>query len=192
MDIYKESAQQSKLSGTQIPVTDYHTTLMFVAFKLFSFGYFFISFFIGTGAMLLYNPSKSGKVLPLGTPDSRGCANYAAQKGTEFYFTDSTHISPEKVKIRTFFNFARDFDAILLATDGVTDTFFPTIESLHSEKDWQRFWNESLKKGDARTKGASALFAPDSTLAGKLLGLKNFLSFTSSADQDDRTILLIK
>jgi serine/threonine protein phosphatase PrpC len=182
----KRKAQELKLSNDKLPIREYHTTLLFMAFKKFSFGYFFVSFWIGDGGMALYNLNNTGKVIVLGAPDT---GEYAGQ--TRF-LTMLDEIKPELAKKRTYFSFADDFESIIMATDGITDAFFPSDNSVISEDCWRFFWNEILKKGDNENKGCSALFSNLTSPEEKSAALLEWLNFWSVGNHDDRTLLVVK
>jgi hypothetical protein len=46
----------------------------------------------------------------------------------------------EKIIGRTRLFFADTFEAIILATDGITDPFFPSEVDTLSEEKWKYFW----------------------------------------------------
>ncbi|MDR0549134.1 MAG: protein phosphatase 2C domain-containing protein [Deltaproteobacteria bacterium] len=165
---------------------DYHTTLLFMGFKRFSFGYFFGSFWIGDGAMAIYNPNKTGKVLVLGSPDS---GEYAGQ--TRF-LTMAEEIKPELIQKRTCFGFFDDFESIILVTDGITDPFFPSDANVISPDKWRQFWTKTLKEGDEENPGCPKVFDSNTTLEEKGKDLLNWLNFWSKGNHDDRTILIVK
>jgi serine/threonine protein phosphatase PrpC len=186
LNISKESTNKAQLlKDENISIKDYYTTLLFMAFKKFSFGYFFISFWLGDGGMAICRVDNSDKVLVLGTPDS---GEFAGQ--TKF-LTMVEEINEEKVKHRTFFTFADDFESIILATDGITDPFFPSEASVLSGEKWLYFWDQILKKGDSENPGCPEIYDPDVPTDKKAQALRNWLDFWSKGNHDDRTILIV-
>jgi hypothetical protein len=182
MAIYDESVAKSKESGLKFGVGDYDSTIQFLAVKMFPFGYFFISFGLGDGVIVLFDWNKVGEIMMFGAPDSTFSDEH------NLYITRSKEITPEKVKNKTFFGFADSFDSIMLATDGVTDPFFKTIAEVTSEEKWLAFWNKNFKNGDGKALDLSSSTPPNI----KAQSLKKWLAFDSSSDGDDRTIILIK
>jgi serine/threonine protein phosphatase PrpC len=186
MAIHDESVAKSKDSGLKFGVGDYDTTLKFLALKKFPFGYFFISYGLGDGVVVLFDWNKSGRAILSGTPDS------TLSDGHNAYITTLSEVSPEKVKIKTFFGFAESFDCIVLATDGVTDPFFTTMADVLSEEKWIDFWKDNFKGGKVGSKGNLSDLSSGATLKDKAEILKKWLRFDSVRDNDDRTILLIR
>ncbi|MDR1607973.1 MAG: protein phosphatase 2C domain-containing protein [Deltaproteobacteria bacterium] len=181
---YDNILNEAKTRGAKI--RDYHTTLLFMAFKKFDFGYFYGSFWIGDGAMAIYNINADNKVLVLGAPDSGEFA------GQTRFLTMSEEIKPEFIKKRTCFGFVDDFEAIILATDGITDPFFPSDACVASEEKWKEFWDKTLKLGDEENPGCPKVFDRQVSLEDKAQDLRNWLDFWSKGNHDDRTILIVK
>ncbi|MDR1576956.1 MAG: protein phosphatase 2C domain-containing protein [Deltaproteobacteria bacterium] len=180
LNIYNEAKTR------QTTPRDYHTTLLFIAFKKFDFGYFYGSFWIGDGAMAIYNLNNSNQVLVLGAPDSGEFA------GQTRFLTMKEEIEENLVKKRTSFGFFEDFEAIILATDGITDPFFPSDASVASAEKWHEFWNNTLKEGSKENPGCPLIFDPQTSLKEKGQDLRKWLDFWSKGNHDDRTLLIIK
>ncbi|MDR3154130.1 MAG: protein phosphatase 2C domain-containing protein, partial [Deltaproteobacteria bacterium] len=133
---------------------DRGSTLMFAAFRKFRFGWFFSTFWAGDGGMCLSGPEGSGTVKLLGIPDSVESAARAPR------LTAPTELTPYKIRARTFFSFPQDFEALIMATGGVTGPFFPSAENGLSEEHWRHFWSEALYRGSGRNPGCPELFNP--------------------------------
>jgi hypothetical protein len=104
----------------------------------------------------------------------------------------SGEINPERVSKRAFFTFIDDFQSIILATDGITDAFFPSESSILSEEKWRIFWDKILRSGDDENpSGCPEIYDPQVPLPDKANGLRNWLDFWSKGNHDDRTILII-
>ncbi|MDR2459610.1 MAG: protein phosphatase 2C domain-containing protein, partial [Deltaproteobacteria bacterium] len=168
-----------------VSIKDYHSTLLFLAFKEFFFGYLVISFWIGDGAMALYRPDNKDVVNLLGTPDS---GEYAGQ--TRF-ITMNSEIGWENIQAKTHFTFVNDFEALILATDGVTDPLFPSENSLTDYEYWHQFYEGFLKNGDKNNSGCPEIFQ-DIPLKEKEEALKKWLNFYIAGYHDDRTIVIVK
>jgi serine/threonine protein phosphatase PrpC len=189
-EIKDESCQKNdSKQDTQVTVHDYNTTLLFLAFKKFDFGYFFISFWIGDGALILYDLNKTGKIVLLGNPDTGEFA------GQTLFLTTQSEMVPEKIKNKICYAFADDFESILMMTDGVSDAYFQSDNSLKSPESWKTFWNHVLKHGDdqdEQNKGCPEIFDPSQPLDSKASSLRKWLDFWSTGNHDDRTILIVK
>ncbi|MDR2339105.1 MAG: protein phosphatase 2C domain-containing protein [Deltaproteobacteria bacterium] len=186
-NIENEVKRKSDESNNKdLTIHDYNTTLLFIAFKKFDFGYFFISFWIGDGALVLYNWDKQQKFLLLGIPDAGEFA------GQTRFLTMASEMEPDKIKKRIFYTFADDFESIIMMSDGVADPYFPSDNSLISYKDWSHFWNTVLKSGDGENKGCPEIFDQNVPLATKAQKLREWLDFWSVGNHDDRTLLIVK
>jgi serine/threonine protein phosphatase PrpC len=186
-NISKESiARREKSEDDKINIRDYHTTLLFMAIKKFDFGYFYISFWIGDGGMVIGLPDQKNDVRVLGAPDS---GEYAGQ--TRF-LTMREEIDEAKVAQRTFCGFAEDFGFIILASDGITDPYFPSEASVMAPENWLKFWNATLRTGDGENPGCPELFDDGMEPQDKAKALRKWLDFWSKGNHDDRTILVVR
>ena len=188
ININYESINKSKeLGDSKIGIKDYNTTLLFIAIKKLSLGYFYLSFWIGDGGMAICRPdNQPGKALILGAPDS---GEYSGQ--TRF-LTMKDEINPEKVGERTRCGFLEDFDSIILATDGITDPFFPSDSSVMDQSCWLKFLDSTLKNGDVENPGVPELFDSNLSEEVRRLALAKWLNFWSKGNHDDRTILIVR
>ncbi|MDR1039958.1 MAG: protein phosphatase 2C domain-containing protein, partial [Deltaproteobacteria bacterium] len=175
----------SKEPGPPITLSDYHTTLLFAAFKRFEFGYFIASFWIGDGGLALYNPNDTMQVKLLGMPDAMEFS------GEPSFLTMLDKLRPDIAIDTVFFSFAEDFEALILATDGITNPFFPSEEKIKSDAEWIKFWNVPLKRGSNGNPGCPELFdgSPVDVKGERLL---DWLNFWVRGEHDDRTILIVK
>ncbi|MDR2354380.1 MAG: protein phosphatase 2C domain-containing protein, partial [Deltaproteobacteria bacterium] len=189
--IIKKEAENKNITKEdptkEVTIHDYNATLLFLAYKKFSFGYFIISYWIGDGALVLYKWNRQNKLLLLGKPDSGEFA------GQTRFLTMASELDPvTKVQDRIFFTFADDFESIIMATDGITDAYFPSDLSLESISDWEHFWNTTLQIGEDGNKGCPQIFDKSTPLPEKAKSLRDFLDFWSVGNHDDRTILIVK
>jgi serine/threonine protein phosphatase PrpC len=97
-----------------------------------------------------------------------------------------------KILPRIFYSFADDFDAVILATDGITDAFFPSEQNLIDYKKWNFFWNKILKSRHGDNEGSPEVFDSSTSLDEKATSLRNWLDFWSIGNHDDRTIVIVK
>lgn len=153
----------------------YATTLLLTICKKFSFGWFVASFWVGDGAICLYNRSEhTAKIL--GIPDE---GEYAGQ--TRFLtmpeiFKDSTAFYQ-----RLRFYIVDDFTALFLMSDGVSDPKFETDANLNNPDKWDALWDDLKKNGVELTDDNEA--TKDQLL--------NWLDFWSPGNHDDRTIAIL-
>lgn len=163
-------------------VKDYNTTLMFAISKKYDFGWFIASFWVGDGAMCLFD-EKNGTAKLLGVPDE---GEFSGQ--TRFLNMPGIFREPDAVAKRLRMAIVPDFTALFLMTDGVSDPMFETDRSLNDYARWQKFWNR-IRKGFPED-GISGVDLTDDNDAAKnqLLG---WLDFWSSGNHDDRTIAIL-
>jgi serine/threonine protein phosphatase PrpC len=181
-----EEAQRKKaeMGSEKISVRDYYTTLLVMAIKKFDFGYFYVSFWIGDGGMAILNDGiRPARVL--GEPDS---GDYAGQ--TRF-LTMVEEITEEKIRRRTRCGFAKDFEAVILATDGVTDPYFPSEADVLSPEHWLKFWNKTLRAGEGDNPGCPEVYDRRALPEDRALALRRWLDFWSKGNHDDRTIMIL-
>lgn len=180
MAIHDEAAKRG------MKARDYHTTLLVAAFRKFVFGYFFVSYWVGDGAMVLYNLDHQDRVVVLGVPDGGDFA------GQTRFLTMREEITEPAIRRRLRYSFAEDFGALILVTDGVTDAFFPSEKEVTSAERWRRFWTDTLPKGDGDNAGCPELFDADAQPEEQAAALRVWLDFWSKGNHDDRTILVVK
>lgn len=175
-----EAAEASK-DINAVP-KDFATTLMFAICKKFEFGWFVASFWVGDGAMCLYNKEKQTFKL-LGVPDE---GEYSGQ--TRFLTMPEIFRDPKEIMERLRFSIEEDFTALILMTDGVSDPMFETENNLNSIKKWNELW-DALKNGFPKDKIGGVELTDDNEESKKqLLG---WLDFWSAGNHDDRTIAIL-
>ena len=154
---------------------EYSTTLLLAICKKYDFGWFVASFWVGDGAICLYN-QNSETAMMLGMPDE---GEYAGQ--TRFLtmpeiFSDST-----KFYQRMNCRIVPDFTALFLMTDGVSDPKFETDAKLKSYGKWNELWADLKENGVELTDD-------NEEAANQLV---NWLDFWSPGNHDDRTIAIL-
>lgn len=160
-------------AGEKNQPRDYATTLLLAICKKFDFGWFVASFWVGDGAMCIYDKDRRYIKL-LGTPDG---GEYAGQ--TRF-LTMTEIFSPESIMSRLKYSIEKDFLALLLMTDGVSDPFFETDANLRKIEKWDTLWEKINSEVDLR----------DDNEESKEQLLK-WLDFWSPGNHDDRTIAIL-
>lgn len=167
--IFDEAQKQN------IPSKQYATTLLLTISKKFPYGWFVASFWVGDGAICLYDKENHTAKL-LGVPDE---GEYAGQ--TRFLTMPEIFKDATSLYQRLRFNIVPDFTALLLMTDGVSDPMFETDANLINPDKWDALW-ENLKEG--------GVDLTDDNEASKDQ-LLDWLDFWSPGNHDDRTIAIL-
>ncbi len=161
---------------------DFATTLMFAICKKYEFGWFIASFWVGDGAMCIFDEkSKSSKLL--GTPDE---GEFSGQ--TRFLTMPEIFRDKDVVAKRLRMSIVPDFTALFLMTDGISDPMFETDRNLNDYAKWEEFW-KNLKNGFPEDEIGGVDLSDDNAAAkDQLLG---WLDFWSPGNHDDRTIAIL-
>lgn len=168
-EVAKAKERQSK---------EYATTLLMAVAKKFQDFWFVGSFWIGDGAIGLYN-DMDGSVKLMCEPDE---GEYSGQ--TRFVTMDDLFNSVNKIYKRLRFFITKDFSSLMLMTDGVSDAFFETDKNLKDSLYWELLETNILHaiNPDNQTE-----VSPE-TQAKRLL---EWLDFWSPGNHDDRTIVIV-
>lgn len=161
---------------------DFATTLMFAICKKFEYGWFVASYWVGDGAMAIYNEEKHTLKL-LGIPDE---GEYSGQ--TRFLTMPEIFKDGTAVFDRLRFSIEDDFTALILMTDGVSDPMFETENNLNDVDKWKGFWSK-LKTGFPEDEICGVDLSDDNEESKKQL--LNWLNFWSPGNHDDRTIAIL-
>ena len=168
-------AIRSEAALTKQPIKYYATTLLLTICKKFSFGWFVASFWVGDGAICLYNKDKhTAKIL--GIPDE---GEYAGL--TRFLTTPEIFNDAKALYQRLRFSVENDFTALFLMSDGVSDPKFETDANLNNPDKWDALWNDLKENGVELTDDNEA--AKDQLL--------DWLDFWAPGNHDDRTIAIL-
>ncbi len=165
----KMAVQQIEQEAQQVKamVRDFATTLLATVFYHHAGQLFVASCWIGDGAIAVYGPR--GKVRLMGSPDS---GEYAGQTR----FLDANILTSTDFGKRIGVGCFDDALALLLMTDGVSDTYFETEHQLQRSEGWDGLW-DSLAPVRAKTTSAEALC--------------DWLHFFVAGHHDDRTIAML-
>jgi serine/threonine protein phosphatase PrpC len=148
-------------------IKDFSTTLILAAHKKVADGYLVVSFWIGDGGVVIYTKNK--KAILMGEPDS---GEFAGQTR----FLDNKIFEGGNVYKRVKMEKVDSMNAVILATDGITDAWFETEKQLESLPHWDKLWEElepHVMNID-RDKG--------------IRGLTEWMDFWSKGNHDDRTL----
>lgn len=166
--------------GTRLK--DYATTLMFAICKKFDFGWFIASFWVGDGAMCIFD-AESRTIKLLGTPDE---GEFSGQ--TRFLTMPEIFKDTDMVAKRLRMAVVPDFTALFLMTDGVSDPMFETDRNLNDYSKWEEFYIR-LRTG-FQEDGIPGVDLTDDNDAAKDQLLR-WLDFWSPGNHDDRTIAIL-
>lgn len=169
-------------SANEVNAKDLATTLMFAICKKFDFGWFVASYWVGDGAMCLFNKDKKTHKL-LGIPDE---GEFSGQ--TRFLTMPEIFKDAKAVMDRLRFSIEEDFTALMLMTDGISDPMFETENNLNSFDKWEAFWNK-LQTGFADDNIPGVELIDDNEEAR--YQLLRWMDFWSPGNHDDRTIAIL-
>ena len=173
-----EAAKQAEDANLK----DFATTLLLSICKKFDFGWFVASFWVGDGAMCIYNKEAQTFKL-LGTPDE---GEFSGQ--TRFLTMPEIFADTASLYKRLRFEIVDDFTALMMMTDGVSDPMFGTDANLNDINKWNEFW-DSLQTGFAEDE-IPGVELTDNNEASKDQLLR-WLDFWSPGEHDDRTIAIL-
>lgn len=168
-------AIESEAALMKLPTKYYATTLLLTICKKFSFGWFVASFWVGDGAICLYD-RKAHTAKILGIPDE---GDYAGQ--TRFLTMPEIFKDATALYQRLRFNIVDDFTALFLMSDGVSDPKFETDANLNNPDKWDALWDDLKENGVELTDDNEA--SKDQLL--------DWLDFWAPGNHDDRTIAIL-
>jgi hypothetical protein len=163
-------------------VKDFSTTLMFAICKRYEFGWFISSFWVGDGAMCLFNQNTK-TIRLLGTPDE---GEYSGQ--TRFLNMPGIFNEDGAYGKRVRMGIVPEFTALFLMTDGVSDPMFETERNLNDYDKWEEFY-QRLQNGFPEDEICGVDLKDDHE--GAKLQLLEWLNFWSTGNHDDRTIAIL-
>lgn len=169
---YKAIEEEASVKG--VPIKNYATTLLLAVCKKFDFGWFVASFWVGDGAMCIYDKERQYFKL-LGTPDEGEFAGQTRFLTMPEIFRDATSFYG-----RLKFSIEQDFTALMLMTDGVSDPMFETDANLNKIEKWNELYDSithEVKLEDDNTESQYQLL--------------KWLDFWSQGNHDDRTIAIL-
>ncbi|MDE5868810.1 MAG: protein phosphatase 2C domain-containing protein [Muribaculaceae bacterium] len=177
-----EALKRVSAANGETKLKDFATTLMFAICKRYDFGWFVASFWVGDGAICLYD-EESGTARLLGTPDE---GEYSGQ--TRFLTMPEIFRDPEVVAKRMRLTVVPDFTALMLMTDGVSDPMFETENNLNDFEKWKEFYS-TLRTGFSEDSIPGVDLTDDNE--DSAVQLLRWLDFWSPGNHDDRTIAIL-
>ena len=169
---YKAIEEEANAKG--VPIKNYATTLLLSVCKKFDFGWFVASFWVGDGAMCIYDKERNYFKL-LGTPDG---GEFSGQ--TRFLTMPEIFRDAASFYGRLKFSIEQDFTALMLMTDGVSDPMFETDANLNNIEKWNALWANITKEVELTDDNAESQYQ-----------LLKWLDFWSQGNHDDRTIAIL-
>ncbi len=169
-------------------VKDYATTLMFVICKKFDFGWFIASFWVGDGAICIFD-EKNRTARLLGSPDKEAFSGHTRYLTMPEIFHDK-EVAHKRMRMAI----VPDFTALYLMTAGVTDALFDTLPNLGTYPDlnnyeqWERFYEKLLIGFPEEDLPGVDLTEGNSDSKDQLL---RWLSFWHPTNHSDRTLAIL-
>lgn len=167
-------AIEAEASAKGAPMKYYATTLLLAVCKKFEFGWFVASFWVGDGAMCIYDKQRQYFKL-LGTPDEGEFAGQTRFLTMPEIFRDATSFYG-----RLKFSIEQDFTALMLMTDGVSDPMFETDANLNKIEKWNELYDNITSEVDLSDDNTESQYQ-----------LLKWLDFWSQGNHDDRTIAIL-
>ncbi len=165
--------------GKNRQLRDYATTLLLTLCRKFDFGWFIASFWVGDGAICVYQKQEDKPVIKLlGNPDE---GEYNGQ--TRFLMPNIFEASVYE-RIKCTFVPDSEFTALFMMTDGVSDPKFGSDVSLHDPSKWEDLWTDLREDKENRVD-----FSHDNEKTDEQL--LEWLTFFSVGHHDDRTIVVL-
>lgn len=152
---------------------DYATTLLVTITRKFEQGWFFASYWVGDGCIGVYNQGRDVQLL--GTPDG---GEFAGQ--TRFFTMAEIWQDAQTILGRLQFTLVKDFTALCLMTDGISDPKFQTDYNLRQVPRWDAFWEDLNNEVN---------FSQDNDQQDQ--ELLEWLNFWSQGDHDDRSLVIM-
>jgi serine/threonine protein phosphatase PrpC len=153
----------------------FSTTLIITVVRKVPEGWFIAGFSVGDGGAAVFDV-RDGSLTTLTLPDS---GEFAGQ--TRFLQKSEFSGGFDEVAKRIFFDVRKEFTAVALMTDGISDPKFPTDSVFDDPSKWVEFWNGDLTKvvDFSRTNAA---------MDKQFL---EWLDFWSPGNHDDRTLAVL-
>lgn len=166
-------------SKTGTNVKDFHTTLIFVLFKKYEFGYAILSFGVGDCPIGLLNPDLTEIKL-------MNWLDVGEYGGGTRFITMPEIFSSDKFGTRFGFKLVDDFAYLMLMTDGIYDPKFVVEANLEKIEKWQEFLADL---GGNNEEKITVAFNPENTEIANQLSA--WMDFWSPGNHDDRTLAVI-
>lgn len=153
----------------------FSTTLIVTVVRKVPEGWFIAGFSVGDGGAAVFDV-RDGSLTTLTLPDS---GEFAGQ--TRFLQASEFSGGFDGVAKRIFFDVRKEFTAVALMTDGISDPKFPTDSVFADPAKWVEFWNGDLTKAVDFSRG-------NREMERQFL---EWLDFWSPGNHDDRTLAVL-
>lgn len=163
------------------PLDYYHSTLIFVLFKKFDFGYVLMSFGVGDCPIAIMAGRKTNtKMLNwLDVGEFGGGTRFITQP-------DIFHSTERPMATRFNFTIEPDFSYLFLMSDGIYDPKFVVEANLEKHEKWLEFLDDL--GGDNEDKMCVALDPKNKEITTQL---SQWMDFWNPGNHDDRTLAII-
>ncbi len=163
----------------EVPIKDFHSTLIFALIKKYEFGYAILSFGVGDCPIGLLSKDLSEIKLMnwLDVGEFGG--------GTRF-ITMPEIFNSDKFSTRFGFKLIDDFSYLMLMTDGIYDPKFVVEANLEKNEKWQEFISDL--QGNNENKDKVVFDKENNEIANQL---STWMDFWSAGNHDDRTLAVI-
>ncbi len=167
----------SKESGNDLK--DFHSTLIFTAYKKYSFGYAFLSFGVGDCPIALITKGESEVIL-------MNWLDVGEYGGGTRFITMPDIFTSDKFYTRFKFKLVDDFSYLMMMTDGVYDPKFIVEANLEKLENWKVFLADL--NGENEDKAAVDFNPENKNIAQQLSA---WMDFWSPGNHDDRTLAIV-
>jgi serine/threonine protein phosphatase PrpC len=163
----------------EVPLKDFHSTLIFTLFKKYEFGYTILTFGVGDCPIGVLNKDLSEIKLMnwLDVGEFGG--------GTRF-ITMPEIFTSNKFSTRLGFKLIEDFSYLILMTDGIYDPKFVVEANLEKIEKWKEFLLDLEGNNDEKIK--VVFNSENKDIANQL---SSWMDFWSPGNHDDRTLAVI-
>ena len=163
----------------EVPLKDFHSTLIFALYKKYEFGYAILTFGVGDCPIGLLNKDLTEIKLMnwLDVGEFGG--------GTRF-ITMPEIFTGDKFSTRFGFKLIDDFSYLMLMTDGIYDPKFVVEVNLEKIEKWKEFLSDL--EGDNEEKIKVELKTDNKNIATQLSA---WMDFWSPGNHDDRTLAIV-
>lgn len=164
---------------TETNIKDFHSTLIFVLFKKYQFGYAILSFGVGDCPIGLLNTDLTEIKL-------MNWLDVGEYGGGTRFITMPEIFSSDKFGTRFGFKLVDDFAYLMLMTDGIYDPKFVVEANLEKIEKWLAFLEDL---GGNNEEKITVEFKPENTEIATQLSA--WMDFWSPGNHDDRTLAVI-
>lgn len=168
-DAYTSITQEAERSG--YATKDFSTTLLLAVHTPTDNGHLVVSFSIGDGAIALLNDNDTVKLMNV--------ADSGEHAGQTRFLDKALFLDARDLYQRIQIQMTTSFEALLVATDGVTDPKFSSDSDMHNANAWWNLFGE-LKP-----------VLPNPTQENGQDALLDYLDFFIERHHDDRTVAVL-